>query len=128
MNVPRVPLGPIVDVGDVGHGNAPHHRAAANRPDLKERRGRRLRVHVVVMPLRIIKDPVSAKKIWLLYREYGLGRFVNWLSMTHDNIDRQEVVQSLCFPETRKEAEKLVEHYRCKIEEIESMLAESESA
>lgn len=31
--------------------NAPHHRAAANRPDLKERRGRRLRVHVVVMRL-----------------------------------------------------------------------------
>jgi hypothetical protein len=31
--------------------NVPHHRAAANRPDLKERRGRRLRVHVVVMPL-----------------------------------------------------------------------------
>lgn len=30
--------------------NAPHHRAAANRPELKERRGRRLRVHVVVMP------------------------------------------------------------------------------
>jgi nicotinic acid mononucleotide adenylyltransferase len=29
--------------------NAPHHRAAANRPDLKERRGRRLRVHVVVI-------------------------------------------------------------------------------
>jgi len=30
--------------------NAPHHRAAAKRPELKERRGRRLRVHVIVMP------------------------------------------------------------------------------
>lgn len=80
------------------------------------------------MPLRTIKDPISAKSIWHLYCEYGLGRFANWLSMKYDNIDRQEVVQSLRFPETRKAAEKLVEHYRFKIEEIESMLAESESA
>jgi len=37
--------------------NAPHHRAAANRPNLKERRGRRLRVHVVVMLLPLIGGP-----------------------------------------------------------------------
>lgn len=71
---------------------------------------------------------LSAKAVWSLYREHGLGRFANWLSMKYDNIDRQEVVQALRFPETRKAAENLIAHYRVKIQEIESILAESESA
>jgi hypothetical protein len=72
-------------------------------------------------------DADFAKIVFGLYREYGLGRFANLLTMKQDSIERVEVVKSLRFPETRKSAEKLIEFYKFKIDELESMLAESES-
>ena len=82
---------------------------------------------MVVMPIRIINDERSAKTVWHLYREYGLGKFANWLSMKTDSIEREEVLRALRFPETRKAAKKRVEYYKTKLEELESMLSESES-
>lgn len=76
---------------------------------------------------RNIYDADFAKTVFSLYREYGLGQFANWLTMKQDSIQRVEVVESLRFPETRKSAEKLIEYYKFKIDELESMLAESES-
>jgi hypothetical protein len=84
-------------------------------------------MHVIVMP-RHIYDADFAKTVFALYREYGLGQFANWLTMKNDSIQRQEVVESLQFPEVRKSAEELIEFYRFKIDELKSMLAESESA
>jgi hypothetical protein len=74
-----------------------------------------------------IYDADSAKTVFGLYRKHGLGPFANWLTMKQDSIERVEVVDSLRFPETRKSAEKLIEFYKFKIDELESMLAESES-
>jgi hypothetical protein len=56
--------------------NDPHHRAAAKRPELQRTRGRRLRVHVVVMPS--IEHAVSrmylsrcSDKIWRIFLVIG---------------------------------------------------------
>lgn len=76
---------------------------------------------------RNIHDADFANTVFSLYREYGLGQFDNWLTMKQDSIQRVEVVECLRFPETRKSAEKLIEYYKFKIDELESMLAESES-
>lgn len=69
-----------------------------------------------------------ARSVFSMYREHGLGQFSNWLTLKKDNVHREEVVESLRFPETRRLAEKLVEFYKLKIDELESMLEESESA
>lgn len=75
---------------------------------------------------RHIDDANYAKVVFGLYCEHGLGKFANWLTMKQDSIQREEVVQSLMYPETRKAAQKLLEYYKFKIGELESMLAESE--
>lgn len=80
------------------------------------------------MTLRTVTDADFAKTVFALYREHGLGKFANWLTMKKDSVERIEVVEAMRFPETRNAAEKLVEFYQFKIDEIKSMMGESESS
>lgn len=77
------------------------------------------------MQRRKVTNAETAKILFTLYREYGIGQFANWLTKKQDRIERKDVVDALCFPETRKSAEKLVEYWKFKIDELESMLRES---
>ena len=69
----------------------------------------------------------SARAIWALYRQHGLGKFANWLTLKPDDIPRKKVVQALRFPEIQRSAKKAVEYYRFKIDEIEQMIKEAEA-
>ena len=79
--------------------NAPHHRAAAKRPDLKERRGRRLRVPVVVMQTFELQYE-RRRKVWQFPQE----RFVQYAASDETwcrffGIGKEvEVVESVTIP------------------------------
>ena len=76
--------------------------------------------------MREIKDADYAITVWRLYRQYGIGKFANWLKGKPDEIHREEVVRSLEFAEVREIAKRQIEYDRARLEELESMVAESE--
>jgi hypothetical protein len=60
------------------------------------------------------------------YRQNGLGHFANWFTMRTDNVDRTKVVNAMRSPTTRKAAENLLDYYKFKVLELQSMLLDSD--
>lgn len=76
------------------------------------------------MPL---DDVFFSNVLFNLYCKHGLGQYYNWLSGEDAYIERSRVVKALQFPETRETAKKMLTQYQQRIDELESMLIESET-
>lgn len=62
-----------------------------------------------------------------IYLRYGFGDFRNWFSMQSDEVCRDEVVESLKFPNVKKAAQKKIEQCTQQIQEIREMIRDAES-
>ena len=72
-------------------------------------------------------DFIAHKANWFLYLEYGLGKYPNWLTMSHDKLPRSKLVEAARNEKMRQKMINRIKKTEDQIAEVKDFLDEGDA-